>query len=104
MLGYGPEQKDDKLDEDKDPMNWYRAFTLLKQCGHTTEDIHEMSPVEFRGYLREAKFLENYRLSQGATATLAAMQAAWGGEGAHDAFKQLLDTLKKEAGPCPPQT
>lgn len=54
-------QGGDADNEPADLPNWYRAFTLLRSVGHTIEDILEMSPQEFEGFLREAQRFHNER-------------------------------------------
>jgi hypothetical protein len=69
-------QGGDDADQADDPPNWYRAFTLLRSVGHTQEDILEMSPQDFKGFLHEARRLQNEQLSMAHTSRWLTAKAA----------------------------
>jgi len=74
-------------------MDWFQAFSLLKSVGHSYPDICDMSPTEFRGYLRAAIWLRNKHLAENLQLQTLSSAAAYSG---NDSLYKKINEMNEE--------
>ena len=79
--------------EDADDVDEHMAITSLLDAGHTFESIGNMSPTNFHGFVRAAKWLYHRKL---ADSHLTAIRAAVAGfRGKKETFDELEKLIKE---------
>jgi hypothetical protein len=92
MRGELPHLTDEELQDDE-AVDEHMAITTLLDAGHTFESIGNMSPTNFHGFVRAAKWLYHRKL---ADSHLTAIRAAVAGfRGKKETFDELEKLIKE---------
>ncbi|KVD63248.1 hypothetical protein [Burkholderia ubonensis] len=80
-------------DEEAETIDVYQAVTLMLDAGHSYEGLGGMTPANFMGYYRAAKWLHNIKLAEGLTTAVRASVAGFRGD--EKTFEQLEKQIKE---------